>query len=76
MYNARIKMPKIFEGKSKKEIKQLIEENIFNPDKKNVAIKYYVYENCMIDIACEYNIHRNTVSNILQRVVEQIERAL
>lgn len=73
MNNARIKMPSVFKNKSKNEIKNIIESNIYNENKKDIAIKYYVYEECQIDIAMEYEVDRNTIGNILKRVIKEIE---
>lgn len=73
---AKIKVPDIFKGMNKDQIKQLIEDNIYNQEKKNVAIKYYVNEECMIDIADEYNVCRQTIGITLQKVVKEIEKTL
>lgn len=72
---ARVKLPKIFINKSKKEIKKLIEENIFNEKYKDVAISYYVYEKCQIDIAMEYDVDKKTIKKILDKVIKEIEMA-
>ena len=72
---ARVKLPKVFINKNKKEIKSIIEENIFNEKYKDVAISYYVYEKCQIDIAMEYDVDKKTIKKILDKVIKEIEMA-
>lgn len=72
---ARVKLPKVFINKSKKEIKSMIEENIFNEKYKDVAISYYVYEKCQIDIAMSYDVDKKTIKKILDKVIKEIEMA-
>lgn len=74
MNNARITYPEIFKNKTKQEIKNLIENNIFNENKKDIAIKYYVYEECMIDIGMEYDLSRKSISKTLNKIVCELER--
>lgn len=74
MNNARITYPQIFKNKSKAEIKNIIENNIFNENKKDIAIKYYVYEECMIDIGMEYDLSRKSISKTLNKIVCELER--
>lgn len=74
MNNARITYPEIFKNKTKIEIKNIIENNIFNENKKDIAIKYYVYEECMIDIGMEYDLSRKSISKTLNKIVRELER--
>lgn len=74
MARARVKIPEIFQGLSKEKIKQLIEKNIYNEFEKNIAIKYYVYENCQIDIAIEYNVDVKTIRRNLNYIISKIEK--
>ena len=74
MNNARITYPEIFKNKTKIEIKNIIENNIFNENKKNIALKYYVNEECMIDIGMEYDLTRQSISKILNNIVYELER--
>lgn len=71
---ARVKLPKIFENKNKNQIKNIIENNIYNKEMKNIMISYYVYENCMIDIAIDYNVSRFTISKIISDGIKELER--
>jgi len=64
---ARVKYPAVLKGKTKKEIKELIEDTIYNEMEKEIMIQYFVYEICQIDIAIDHNIDRKTVHNILKR---------
>lgn len=69
---ARINIPEIFKNKSKNEIKDLIESNIYNEKYREIATKYYVCEECQIDIAIEYEVDRKTIKRILDKVIREI----
>ena len=70
MNNARIKYPEVFKNCSKKEIKEKIESALMSETKKEILIKYYIYEECMIDLAMEYNLCRQSISKILKEEIE------
>lgn len=73
MNNARVIMPSVFQNKTKKEIEDLINLHIYNETKRNIAIKYYLEEECKEDIAEDYGMCRKTIYNILKKVVNEIE---
>lgn len=70
---ARIKYPDILKGKSKKEMLDLL-NTIYNDNLREIAIAYYIKEECQIDIAFKYNIDVRTVRNYLNRIKKQLEQ--
>lgn len=72
MNNARIRMPLVFKGMSKNSIKSMIEENIYNEKYKDIAIFYYVFEECQIDIAYRYGVDKKTIKRVLDKVVDEL----
>lgn len=74
MNNAKINYPKILKNKTKQEIKEMLETNIFNKNYLKIATDYYVYEICQIDIAIEYNVSRTTIYRVLKKVVNELEK--
>lgn len=73
---ARIKYPAVLKNKTKKEIKTIIEDNIYNETQKEIMIQYFVYEICQIDIAMYHDIDRKTVHKIIKKCVNDLENML
>ena len=69
---ARIKLPLIFQGKTKNEINEILSK-IYNDSLRDIAISYYVKEECQIDIAMRYKVDRKTIERYLKKAVTEIE---
>lgn len=74
MNDARIKLPNILKNKTKNEIKNLIENNIYNEKQKDIAIRYYVNEECLFDIGADYNVDRRTIKRKLDIVINELSK--
>lgn len=74
MNDARVKLPNILKNKTRTDIKTMIENNIYNESNQDIAIRYFVYEECMIDIAILYDVDRRTIRRKLDKVVRELER--
>lgn len=70
---ARITYPCIFQGKTKREINDML-KNIYNDNLRDIAISYFVKEECQIDIAMRYNVDRKTIKKYLEKAVKEVER--
>lgn len=70
---ARIKYPDILKGKNKQEILTIL-NGIYNTELRDIAISYYVKNECQIDIAFKYNIERRTVEKYLKKAINEIEQ--
>ena len=69
---ARIKLPLIFQGKTKNEINEILSK-IYNDSLRDIAISYYVKEECQIDIAMRYKVDRKTIEKYLRKAVTEVE---
>ena len=69
---ARIKYPNILKGKTKHEMLDIL-NGIYNDDLRNIAVDYYVKEECQIDIAFKYDVDVRTIRNYLDKIKKQIE---
>lgn len=69
---ARIHYPEVFKNKTKKEIYDLL-SIIYNETLRDIAISYYVKEECQIDIAMRYKVDRKTIEKYLKKAIEQVE---
>lgn len=70
---ARIKYPDILKGKSKNEMLSILNK-IYNDNLRNIAIDYYIKEECQIDIAFKYDIERRTVERYLKKAISELEQ--
>lgn len=70
---ARIKYPDILKGKNKQEILTIL-NGIYNTELRDIAISYYVKEECQIDIAFKYGVDRRTIEKYLKRAIKQLEQ--
>ena len=48
--------------------------NIYNDNLRDIAISYFVKEECQIDIAMRYNVDRKTIKKYLEKAVKEVER--
>lgn len=72
MQSARINYPNSLLGLTKDEIREKINSSIGNKLKHDIAIMYFVEEQCQIDIAIELNLSRSTINRKLLVIKEEL----
>lgn len=72
MQSARIKYPDCLLGLNKEEIRNIIDRKITNKIKHDIAIMYYIEEQCQIDIAIELELSRNTINRKLYIIRKEL----
>lgn len=74
MQSARINYPNCLLGLNKEQIRKKINEKIANKIKYDIAIMYFVEEQCQIDIAIELGVSRSTINKKISIIKEELSR--
>lgn len=72
MQSARINYPTCLLGLNKEQIEEKINKTIKNKLKNDIAIMYFVEEQCQIDIAVELNLSRSTINKKVAIIREEL----
>lgn len=72
MQSARINYPTCLLGLTKEQIEEKINRTIKNKLKNDIAIMYFVEEQCQIDIAIELNLSRSTINKKIAIIREEL----
>lgn len=72
MQSARINYPTCLIGLTKEQIEEKINKTIKNRLKHDIAIMYFIEEQCQIDIAIELELSRSTINKKISRIREEL----